>query len=212
MQYTWYQDWGKRTIDIFLSAFGLVILAPVFLIISILISLESRGPVIFKQKRVGKKGKVFALYKFRSMIDGADKIQWRYKRMNESWKPLFKIKDDPRFTRLGKFLSRVGLDELPQLVNVIKGKMALVGPRPLPITEEEKLGKAFRQLRRAVVPGLTSSWVVDGAHSMTKKEWIRKDVDYIKTYSLLVDVEILARTLKMVICQVLRQVSESSKS
>ena len=132
---------SKRTMDIVVSIIVLVITAPISLVISLIIKLTSNGNVLFFQKRTGKNGKVFKIMKFRTMIIGAERFQKKYKASNESDGPVFKIANDPRFTKFGKLLSRTGLDELPQFINVLKGEMSIVGPRPLPIEEFKKLSK-----------------------------------------------------------------------
>lgn len=137
------------------------------------------------------------------MIVGAARMQKKYQKLNEAHKPLFKIRDDPRFIRTGKFLSRAGLDELPQLINVLKGEMSLVGPRPLPVDEEKRIKVKFRETRKSVLPGITSPWVIDGAHSLSHKDWVKNDTEYIKTISFEGDVEILMRTTRMVVWQIL---------
>lgn len=124
------------------------------------------------------------MYKFRTMKIGADKEQEKLKKMNEADGPVFKIKNDPRFTRIGIFLSHSGLDELPQLFNVVKGEMNLIGPRPLPVAEAKAISKKYKVIRETVRPGIISPWVVSGYHSLTFEEWMKSDMNYIKNWSL----------------------------
>jgi len=199
-----YSRWGKRVADLFVSIVGLAFLWPLFVVVAILIYLDTPGPVIFKQKRAGKNGKPFWIFKFRTMKLGADKQKKKFQHLNEAHAPLFKIKEDPRLTKIGNSLSKTGLDELPQLFNVVKGEMSLVGPRPLPIMQEKLIKKTFRSLRSSVYPGATSPWVVEGAHSLQHRDWIKKDSEYIRNIKVKTDIEILTRTLKMMVWQVLR--------
>lgn len=193
----------KRGFDVLISGLGLILLWPIFLTIGLLTKLDSKGPVIFKQRRVGKEGQVFWIYKFRTMTKGADKQQGKYMKLNESCKPMFKIKDDPRFTKFGKKLSWSGLDELPQLINVLRGEMSLVGPRPLPVNEERELPKSFQKLRRSVLPGITSLWIIKGGHNLTYRQWIKWDADYVKANNIKLDFEILRQTARIIICQLI---------
>lgn len=192
---TVYQKFGKRGIDLLSSLLSLGLLWPVFLLIVALIKLDSPGSVIFKQKRVGKDGKIFTLYKFRTMVVGAEKLQEKYKHLNEADRPVFKIKNDPRFTRLGKVLSHTGLDELPQLVNILKGEMSLVGPRPLPADEEEQISPKYQKIRRQAKPGITCSWLLRGAHSLTFSQWMKSDLEDIKNSNLGYDLKIFLQTV-----------------
>ena len=164
----------KRLFDIIISCIGLIIFSPLFVFIAILIPLTSRGSVFFIQKRIGKNGKVFKMIMFRTMKIGAEHLQKHYSHLNEASWPVFKIRNDPRFAGIGKFLSKTGLDETPQLINVIKGEMSLVGPRPLPIKEAKKLTK-IQKVRELIKPGITSSWVVEGSHSMKFVKWMKLD-------------------------------------
>lgn len=171
----------KQIIDWLLAFLGLLFLSPLFFIIGILIKLDSKGPIIFKQKRAGKNGKIFIIYKFRTMIEEAEKLKEKYNHLNEADGPVFKIRNDPRFTKVGKFFSHTGLDELPQLFNILKGDMSLVGPRPLPINEEEEINPQYRELRQSVKPGLISSWLLNGKHNVTFDHWMRLDIRDIKS-------------------------------
>lgn len=182
-----YQNFGKRGTDILLSFLGIVFLLPVFLIIAILIKLDSPGPVIFKQKRVGKNGKTFTFYKFRNMVKNAEKLKKKYLHLNEANGPVFKIRDDPRYTRLGKFLSHTGFDELPQLINILKGEMSLVGPRPLPVEEERKIFEKWREKRRLAKPGIACSWLIQGSHNLSFQQWMKLDLGDIRKGNLMYD-------------------------
>lgn len=156
-------------------------------------------PILFSQNRVGKDGKVFHLYKFRTMRIGAEREQEKLRKFNEADGPVFKIRNDPRFTKIGRWLARTGLDELPQVINVLKGEMALVGPRPLPVGEEAKISDRWRLKRRTVKPGITSSWVVAGGHNLTFREWMELDMKDIGNKNFIYDFVILVKTLGIVI-------------
>ncbi|HUC94799.1 MAG TPA: sugar transferase [Candidatus Saccharimonadales bacterium] len=185
---------AKRSLDVVVSTFSLLITSPLILLITILIRLSSQGPVFFLQKRTGKNGKVFKIIKFRTMVANAARIQSRYKKMNEADGPVFKIRDDPRFTKFGKLLSRTGFDELPQMINVLRGEMSIVGPRPLPINEVHKL-TAKQRIRELVKPGVTSSWVIAGSHELSFKEWMDLDRKYVEKASLTGDLLIILKTI-----------------
>ncbi len=178
----------------FIALAGFILLLPVLSIMYIIVRLDSKGPFIFKQKRTGLGKKPFTLYKIRTMLEGAEIRQARLSKKNEADGPVFKIRHDPRYTRVGKFLSHSGLDELPQLFNVIKGDMSLVGPRPLPLNEARLIPRRF-QARFSVLPGMTSEWVVRGAHRLPFTTWMRMDVEYVRDHSLKTDVSIMIRTV-----------------
>ena len=188
---------SKQLFDLCLSFLGLIVLFPFFIIIAILIKLTSKGPVFFKQNRVGKNGVVFPIIMFRTMKVGAERLQWRCRHLNEADGPVFKIRDDPRFVGIGKSLARTGLDEAPQFINVIKGEMSLVGPRPLPIKEARKLTPIQKE-RHLIKPGMTSSWVVKGSHSMKFEKWMQLDKEYVLKASFLKDLVILLKTLTII--------------
>lgn len=190
-----YQKWGKRGIDILFSFLGMIFLLPASMIIAVLIKIESPGPIIFKQKRVGKNGKIFNFYKFRNMVKNAEKLKKKYSHLNEANGPVFKIRDDPRYTRTGKFLSHTGLDELPQLINIFKGEMSLVGPRPLPPDEEKQVPKKWRKKRHQAKPGLTCSWLLRGAHNLSFEQWMRLDLKDIKKSSFVYDLTVFFKTV-----------------
>lgn len=156
-----------------------------------------RGGLFFIQERAGKDGKVFRMYKFRTMYPGAEKDQERYRHFNEANGPVFKIHNDPRFTKIGRWLARTGLDELPQIINVIKGEMVLVGPRPLPPSEEKKIPAKWRMKRRSVKPGITSSWVVSGGHTLKFREWMELDMKDIDKKGSIYDIVIGIKTIAL---------------
>jgi len=149
-------------------------------------------------KSVGKNGKVFKIIKFRTMISGADKFQKKYKDLNESDGPVFKIRNDPRFTTFGKILSNTGLDELPQFINVLKGDMSIVGPRPLPVEEAGKLS-ITQKIRESINPGITSNWVVQGSHKMKFNEWMKLDCEYVRSASFFSDISIMLQTVLLIV-------------
>lgn len=179
-----------RLFNLTLALLLLILFLPLFFLLYITVLISSQGPVIFEQKRAGLKKKIFTIYKFRTMIDEAEKLQKKLIRLNEADGPTFKIRDDPRFTKVGKWIANTGLDELPQLINVIKGEMALVGPRPFPVTEAQNIPTKF-QGRFMVLPGMTSPWVVKGSHRLKFDQWMNMDLEYIASKSLFQDVKIL---------------------
>jgi len=151
--------------------------------------------ILFTQVRVGKDGKLFRLFKFRTMYQGAENDRYKFLYLNEADGPVFKIKDDPRFTKLGKWLAWSGLDELPQIINVLRGEMVLVGPRPLPPDEERQIPRKWRFKRRSVKPGLASSWFVKGAHRLSFSEWMELDMEDIRRKSFWYDFGIVLKTI-----------------
>jgi len=183
----------KRLIDLLIST---IIVSLFFLIEIIIIFIEIffRGLIIFQQQRIGKNGRKFILYKFRTMKLDSENKRLEYKRLNEADGPVFKIFDDPRYTKFGKIISRTGLDELPQLINVLKGEMSLVGPRPLPTYEFNKLTKK-QKIRNLVKPGITSLWVVNGLHNLSFNEWMRLDKKYVEEANLFMDINIIFKTI-----------------
>jgi exopolysaccharide biosynthesis polyprenyl glycosylphosphotransferase len=187
----------KRLMDILLSGIGLLILSPLFLVITIVIKKTMPGPVFFRQERLGKGLKPFIVYKFRSMVIGADEQKAKLMKKNEV-KGLFKMKDDPRVTKFGKFLRRSGIDELPQLINIFKGDMAVVGPRPHLRSELENF-KGWRMARFKVKPGLTGMWQVNGRHELNFDKAVLYDIYYTKHMSLPLDLSIILKTLPALI-------------
>lgn len=190
--------WWKRLEDIVGSLLALIVFSPVFLLIAIGIKLTSKGPVIFKQKRVGRGGKVFTFYKFRTMYVGAEERKKELLPFNEMDGPVFKMKKDPRVTPFGRFLRRTSLDELPQLWNVLKGDMTLVGPRPPTVDEVPKYA-AWHRRRLDVTGGITGIWQVSGRNEVPFEEWMRMDARYIRKTSLWTDLKILIKTIWAVI-------------
>ena len=190
---------AKRVLDIALSTLALSVLWPFLLILCLLIVLDSPGSgPVFTQLRVGKNGKPFRIYKFRTMVPKAEAMRQELAEFNEMDGPVFKLKNDPRITRMGKFLRRSGIDELPQLINVLKGEMSLVGPRP-GLAEEAAQYDAFAAQRLTVLPGITCFWQIQpDRNSLRFQEWMALDVRYIREMSLLTDVKILLATAKAI--------------
>jgi lipopolysaccharide/colanic/teichoic acid biosynthesis glycosyltransferase len=186
----------KRIVDLGLSVLFIIVFSPLMLFLSYKIKKDSSGSAIFKQKRVGKDGKVFTFYKFRTMKVGAEKLQKQLRSYNEVDGPVFKMANDPRLTRIGKKLRDSNLDELPQLWNVVKGDMSLVGPRP-PTPDEVKMYKKWQMKRLSVRPGITSLWHVNGRHKMGFDNWVKSDIYYITHQSIWLDFKILWRTFLM---------------
>lgn len=188
----------KRFFDICLSTAALVVLSPLLLVIAILIYLEDKGPVIYSQTRIGKDGRAFKLYKFRSMCVDADERLRDLQKLNERDGPVFKIRDDPRVTKVGKFIRKTCIDELPQLVNIIKGEMSIVGPRP-PLPNEVEQYNSYQKQRLLVVPGLTCYWQIQKGEETTFDEWVELDLKYIKERSILLDFRLILLTFKVIL-------------
>ena len=188
----------KRILDRVLAVVGLVVLAPLMLVIAVAIKLTSRGRVFFVDDRIGLNQRPFRCYKFRTMVRDAATMQHRYEELNEAGGAIFKIRDDPRLTGVGRFLRRSSLDELPQLLNVLKGDMSLVGPRPLPLRDFGLLDDVHKQ-RHVVVPGATGLWQVSGRSELSFDDMIELDFRYIETWSLFSDLVIMLRTIGVVI-------------
>ena len=189
---------AKRLIDVCGAILALVASMPIFAVVAAAVKLSSPGPVIFSQARVGKDGRVFRFYKFRSMRMNAESEREILKKYNESTGPVFKIKDDPRLTPVGRFIRRTSIDELPQLWNVLRGDMSLVGPRP-PIPHEVAMYSAWENQRLSVKPGLTCIWQVSGRCEVDFETWVQMDIEYIENWSLLFDLNLLARTIPAVL-------------
>ena len=186
---------SKRIIDIIGSLAGLIFLSPLFLIVAILIKLEDpKGKVFFSQERNGKYPGTFKMYKFRSMVHNAEELLEKLKDQNEQTGPVFKIKEDPRITRVGKFIRKTSIDELPQLFNVLRGDMSLVGPRP-PIPREVEQYTTYQMQRLGVKPGLTCLWQVGGRNSVDFDVWVELDIEYIKNRSLWLDIKLIIKTV-----------------
>ncbi|WP_077360096.1 sugar transferase [Fictibacillus arsenicus] len=189
----------KRIIDITGSLFGLFLLGILFLIVAIAIKIEDpKGPIIFTQKRVGKNGKEFKMYKFRSMISDAENRLEDLLKYNETTGAMFKMKDDPRVTRIGRFIRKTSIDELPQLWNVFLGDMSLVGPRP-PLLREVEEYTEYDMQRLLVVPGCTGLWQVNGRSDIGFNEMVELDLQYIRSRNLKLDILIILKTIKVMI-------------
>ena len=187
----------KRTFDLLVGAVGLVVGIPLWALIALAIKLDSRGPVFYRQLRVGRGGSVFGMYKFRSMGDGAETHLGELRERNEATGPLFKMHDDPRVTRVGRFLRRLSLDEFPQLLNVMRGEMSLVGPRP-PLPGEVDTYTDYHRRRLEVLPGMTGLWQVSGRSALTFDDMVRLDLLYIENWSVGFDMALIARTVPAV--------------
>jgi exopolysaccharide biosynthesis polyprenyl glycosylphosphotransferase len=190
---------AKRVIDVWGSLVLLIALAPIFAMVAIAIKLDSHGPVLFRQERVGLNKRRFKLFKFRTMVEGADVQQPLLERLNEAAGPVFKIRNDPRITGVGKFLRRFSIDELPQLLNVLKGEMSLVGPRPLPVRDIERIEVQWHKRRLSMQPGVTGLWQVNGRSDVSFDHWVRMDLEYIDKWSLALDLKILLKTIPAVL-------------
>jgi exopolysaccharide biosynthesis polyprenyl glycosylphosphotransferase len=188
----------KAIVDRFASALMLTLFMPLLLVIAAAIKINDRGPVIYRQRRVGRDGDTFTMFKFRTMVTDADKVRKDLETANEAAGPLFKMRKDPRITRVGSLLRRYSLDELPQLFNVLSGKMSMVGPRP-PLPEETKTYAADARRRLLVKPGLTGLWQVSGRSDLTWAESIRLDLRYVEDWSLALDMVILWKTMRAVV-------------
>ena len=188
----------KRAIDIFGSSIGLILLSPVFLITSVAVWASSRGPIFFKQLREGKDGKKFHIYKFRTMCNDAESLKSALRNKSEQDGPAFKLADDPRLTTVGKYLRKSCVDELPQLLNVLKGDMSLVGPRPLPVDESAEC-QVWQRRRLRVLPGITCIWQVQGDRTTKFSDWMRMDMEYLQKRSLLFDLKLIVKTVLAVV-------------
>lgn len=184
----------KRTIDIIGAGLGLILLSPIIAVVACAVKVTSKGPVFFSQKRVGKNGELFEMYKFRSMVVNAEELKENLEEQNEMSGPMFKIKDDPRVTKVGKFIRKTSIDELPQLWNVLKGDMSLVGPRPsLPKEVEQFDNWMFKRL--TVRPGLTCYWQVSGRNNIDFEDWMKLDIKYVEQRNLWIDIKLIFKTV-----------------
>ena len=188
----------KRLFDIVAATCGIVILSPLMIIIAVLIKGEDHGPIFYKQVRVGKNGKTFKMYKFRSMFVNADKMLDKLKEQNDVDGPMFKMKDDPRVTKIGHFIRKHSLDELPQFLNVLKGDMSLVGPRP-PLPSEVAEYSDYDKQRLLVIPGCTGLWQATERNKVGFNEMVQLDIQYIKRASFMFDLWIIWKTVEIVI-------------
>jgi exopolysaccharide biosynthesis polyprenyl glycosylphosphotransferase len=189
---------AKRLLDLVGASLLVVLALPLLVAVALAVKLTSSGPVIFAQERAGFHGRRFRMYKFRTMVEGAEQIRDRLAHLNEMSGPVFKVADDPRLTAVGRVLRRRSLDELPQLFNVLKGEMSLVGPRPLPVYEAGQIKGAQRR-RLAMRPGMTGLWQVAGRNTVDFDEWMRMDLLYVDRWSLGLDLKILLRTIPVVL-------------
>ena len=189
----------KRTVDVVGAAFGLLLLSPLFLVVALAVKLTSRGPALFVQDRCGLGGRVFRFYKFRTMVEDAEERKAELAHLNEMKGPVFKIRRDPRITRLGAILRKTSIDELPQLWNVLLGDMSLVGPRP-PTVEEVELYDKRQAQRLSVIPGITGLWQVSGRNALPDFDnWLELDLKYAKAQSFWLDMRILLKTVVVVL-------------
>lgn len=195
-----WQKLAKQTVDIFGAFMFLALLSPFFLLFTILVKLTSPGPIFFKQQRSGLNGRPFTMLKFRSMINNAEQRKAELEMLNEMTGPVFKVTNDPRVTRLGRFMRKWSIDEWPQMLNVLIGDMSLVGPRPLPVDETRRFNDLSHRRRLSVKPGLTCLWQVNGRNKVTDfRDWVRLDLEYIDNWSLWLDFKILFLTIPVVI-------------
>lgn len=189
---------AKRLLDVLVAGLALIVFSPLLLLTALAIKLDSPGPVFFKQTRVGKWGRLFAIYKFRSMYIDAEKRKQELAAQNEASGPVFKMKRDPRITRVGRILRKLSIDELPQLLNVLRGDMSLVGPRP-PLPREVEQYEYSQRRRLDAVPGITGLQQVSGRSDLNFEQWVAFDVAYIEQQSLWVDIKILFKTIPAVL-------------
>ncbi len=191
--------WLKRLIDIVFSTVALLLLSPFFIIIGLLIRFTSNGSIFFKQERIGYNRRKFNMIKFRTMVSGAEEMQFELEHLNEADGPAFKIKDDPRITKIGRWLRRTSLDELPQLFNVLLGDMSLVGPRPLPVRDVAGIEQRWQKRRFSMRPGLTCLWQIGGRNQMRFEDWMKLDLEYIDRWSIPLDFYIIAKTIPVIL-------------
>ena len=184
----------KRIIDVMGALSGLILISPVMIIVAVWVKLDSKGPVFFAQNRVGQNGTHFMIYKFRSMCTNAERLLSKLEDENEMSGPMFKIRQDPRVTKIGKFIRKTSIDELPQLINVLKGEMSLVGPRPS-LPKEVAQFTTFQKRRLVAKPGLTCYWQVNGRSDVTFIEWMKMDVEYIVNRNTLLDIILILKTV-----------------
>jgi len=195
---TFIYKFTKRLLDISATMFGIILLSPVYIATAIAIKLDSKGPVFFAQNRLGQKGKHFKMYKFRSMVVDAEQLLKELESQNEVSGHMFKMRNDPRITKVGKLIRKTSLDELPQLFNVLKGDMSLVGPRP-PLPKEVSEYDKWQDLRLSVRPGITGLWQVSGRNDIGFEEMVSLDLKYIRERSLIYDVKIILKTVPVLL-------------
>lgn len=192
---------AKRTIDVVGTTILIILLGPVFALVAVLIKLTSKGPIFFVQNRVGLNKRKFLMLKFRTMVNNAEELQKTLEHLNEASGPVFKMENDPRITPLGSLLRRTSLDELPQLFNVLRGDMSLVGPRPLPLRDYAGFDQDWHRRRFSVRPGITCLWQVRGRSSISFERWMELDMEYINNWSLWLDLKILMQTVPAILAQ-----------
>ena len=188
----------KNVFDFLFSLVIVSLSSPFFVLIAILIKTTSKGPLFFKQERVGLRGRKFTVYKFRTMVDNAEKLREQLLSKNEQDGPVFKIKNDPRITKIGRFLRKTSLDEFPQFINVLKGEMSIVGPRP-PLPSEVELYQRWQLRRLSMKPGITCIWQVSGRNKITFERWMQLDLEYIDNWSLRLDVRLILKTFNTIL-------------
>jgi len=190
----------KDGIEKVFALFLLLFTLPIILVFSILVKVTSTGPIFFKQLRVGLHGRKFYQYKIRSMVVNADEIKEELNSLNEQNGPVFKIKNDPRITKVGKFMRKYSIDELPQLFNILLGSMSLIGPRPLPVSEVDQFAEDFLHRRHSMKPGVTGLWQVSGRNSIKDfNDWVKLDMEYIDNWSFVLDAKIVFKTFSTVL-------------
>jgi exopolysaccharide biosynthesis polyprenyl glycosylphosphotransferase len=189
---------AKRVYDLAFASLGMLLTLPLWIAIALLVKLTSPGPIFFRQRRVGHRGRPFTILKFRTMRVGADEMLAELRALNEADGPLFKLRDDPRVTRVGRWLRRWSFDELPQLFNVVRGDMSLVGPRP-PLPEEVREYEEWQFDRLEVPPGITGLWQISGRSDLSFDEYVRLDLFYIENWSLAYDFFIVAKTIPVLL-------------
>jgi len=190
---------AKTLLDFLIAGTALLVLAPLLAVVSLLIKYESPGPVLFVQQRLGVNKRLFNIYKFRTMREDAEQMQADLEQLNELDGPAFKMKNDPRITPLGKWLRKTSIDELPQLFNVLKGDMSLVGPRPLPVRDFKGFESDIHRRRFSVKPGITCLWQISGRSNIGFEQWMKLDMNYIDDWSLWLDLKILLKTIPAVL-------------
>jgi exopolysaccharide biosynthesis polyprenyl glycosylphosphotransferase len=191
---------AKQVIDFVGALVLLVIASPLLIGCALVIRFSSKGPVLFRQQRAGLNGQPFNMLKFRSMVTNAEQLKQELAQLNEMSGPVFKVTNDPRVTRVGRFIRKWSIDELPQLINILRGDMSLVGPRPLPVDEVDRFDDRAHRRRLSVKPGLTCLWQVAGRNDVRDfHEWVRLDLEYIDNWSIWLDLKILVRTIPVVL-------------
>jgi len=195
-----WQGVGKHLVDFFGALVILLLFSLPLLAVALIIKLSSPGPVLFRQQRAGLNGRSFTMYKFRTMVTNAEQLKQELAQLNEMSGPVFKLTKDPRVTPIGRWLRKFSLDEFPQLINVLRGEMSLVGPRPLPVDEVARFDDVAHRRRLSVKPGLTCLWQVSGRSDVKDfRDWVRLDLEYIDNWSLWLDIKILIRTIPVVL-------------